>query len=171
MADTFTPKPKPLSFSITSLLRDDKLRNHAKDNGVHELLEVSPAKSLISQHPMNHDLDHAEDNENEDVDVDDEEDDDIDTEHIEEDLITAKEPELSRDRTLEEARSVIKVTSHRPIFTPSSVGSSGFDFTPWLYRPMGLNPPQTSGYPMPIPPNVLSSKFGGTECMHGELIR
>ncbi|TRY76507.1 hypothetical protein TCAL_11402 [Tigriopus californicus] len=26
---------------------------------------------------------------------------------------------------------------------------------------MSLNPPQTSGYPMPIPPNVLSSKFGG----------
>eukprot|EP00095_Tigriopus_kingsejongensis_P005300 snap_masked-scaffold337_size202799-processed-gene-0.1 protein:Tk05300 transcript:snap_masked-scaffold337_size202799-processed-gene-0.1-mRNA-1 annotation:"t-cell leukemia homeobox protein 2" len=90
-----------------------------------------------------------------------EEEDDCETLGTREDeLITAKEPVLSQDSLAGDARSVIKVTAHRPLFVPCSTGGGSFDFAPWLYRPLTLSPP-SSGYPMPIPPNVLSSKFAG----------
>lgn len=93
------------------------------------------------------------------------------------DFLTASEP-YNRE---EDSRSVIKVPAQRP---PTSVSSSQLfpgsgamaaaaaaaaaaqqhvDFSPWMYRPLPLAAAAAGGggYHLPIPPNVLASKFAG----------
>ena len=144
-------KPKSLSFSISSILESKGQDEDAKSKapkGV-KLLDVE---------------DIAEGEED-----DDEEEDDRRSEEEEEEEVE-KSPL---------GRPVIKVPAQRPtsgLLSPSSEGlpsqqalvaaaaaaSSAhpppqLDLTPWMYRPL----PLPGGYHLPIPPNVLASKFAG----------
>ena len=126
---------------------------------------------------INNLLAQSDDEEEVDVENDHDEDDEVKSEIEEDDLSAAERTE--EESAEREERVVIKVPAQKPAgitSTASIVSPGGFDLSPWLYprhfgaglgsHASGIGPP--TPFHLPVPTNILASKFAGKRKLRSE---